>query len=118
MKSKRLFVLLLVIPILLACANFQAKWDALTPDQKARIIISDLQGQLDNAFTSAKAQIGTKPEWKTKVIPAFDVANKALADVIAIGKTKPLTPEFVYAKVQNQINNVINLCVQLGWVKK
>jgi hypothetical protein len=120
MKRKVLVCLLGVVLLacFISCSTIQEKWSALTPDQQARIIIDDLQGQLDNAFVSVKAQIGTKPEWKSTIVPAFDVANKALADVIAIGKTQPLTPELVYSKVQNQINNVLNLCVQFGWIKK
>jgi len=120
MKKKVLVYLVgvLILAGLLSCASIEEKWKELTPDQQARIIIDGLQDQLDNTFDSAKAQIGAKPEWKAIAVPAFDVANKALADVIVIGKTKPITPEFVYAKVQNQINNVLNLCVQLGWVKK
>jgi len=56
--------------------------------------------------------------WKGKIVPAFDTANKALKDVIDIGRTKPLTPDMIYAKVQNQVNNVLALLAQIGWVKK
>ena len=120
MKRKVLVYLvgILLLAGLISCASIEEKWSELTPDQQARIVIDGLQDQLDNAFDSVKAQIGSKPEWKSKIVPAFDVANKALAGVIVIGKTQPLTPELVYAKVQNQINNVLNLCVQFGWVKK
>jgi len=104
--------------LLAACAGVQEKWDKLTPDEQARVVINNLQGQLENAFVSAKTQIGTKPEWKTKAVPAFDLANKTLARVIEAGKTTPLTPAFVYAQVQGLVNDVLNLCTQLGWVKK
>jgi len=100
------FLVMIVLMSLVACATTQEKWNKLTPNEKARIVIGDIQGQLNGAFDSAKLQIGYKPEWKTKVVPAFDVANKALADV------------GVDAMVQNQVSNVLNLCVQLGWIKK
>lgn len=117
-RVKLTVVMFLVMIVLVSCAGVQEKWNQLTPDQKARIIIGDIQDQLSTVFDTAKAQIGHKPEWKAKVVPAFDVANKALADVIALGKAQPLTPAMVYEKVQNQVNNVLNLCIQLGWVKK
>ena len=124
MKRKLVVMLLgiMLLASLVDCAGIQAKWDLLTPDEKARVIISDLQGQLTNAFDHGKAYVATKPElqarWKSEIIPSFDVANKALASVILVGKTKPLTPEFVYAQVQGQVNNVINLLIQIGAVKK
>jgi hypothetical protein len=120
---------LLIIPILLACMliscaalqNVQDKWNLLTPEQKAQIVISDLQGQLDNAFTQSKVMVMAKPElvdkWKTQIVPAFDVANKALASVIAVGKTKPLTPEFVYAQAQALVTNALNFAIQIGAIK-
>ncbi len=119
MKRKAIpFLILIVLLTCFACAGIQAKWQVLTPDAKARIVISDLQGQLDNLFTQGKAYVTANPskqvEWKNKVNPSFDVANKALADVIAIGKTKPLTPDFVYARVQNSINLVLSLLNTLG----
>ena len=119
--KRKVFVGLAIV-LMVGCAGIQEKWGALTPDEKGRIIISDLQGQLDNAFNQGKAYVVAKPElqtqWKTKIIPAFDVANKALASVIVVGKTQPLTPEFVYAQTQAQVTNVLNLLIQLGAIKQ
>jgi len=121
MKYKIVYFQLLILVLAISlnsCSGIQDKWNKLTPDEKARIVIGDIQDQLNNVFDTAKAQIGHKPEWREKVIPAFDLANKALGDVIILGMMKPLTPAMVYEKVQNQVNNVLNLCIQLGWVKK
>ena len=121
MKKFRFIVIPLLVVLLLGCAGLQEKWNALTPDQKARIIINDIQGQLNNAFATGKAYVTAKPEyqekWKTQIVPAFDVANKSLASVIAIGKTKPITPEFVYAQVMQNVTNVLNLLIQIGAIK-
>lgn len=115
------FLVFLALIVLVACAGIQAKWNALTPDEKARIILNDFQGQLDNAFTQGKAYVTAKPElqvkWKTQIIPAFDVANKAIASAITLGKTKPLSPDVIYAQVQGQVTNVLNLLIQLGAIK-
>ncbi len=118
MKKRLIFVPIILACFLMGCAGVQQKWEALTPDLKARVVINDLQGQLDNLFTQGKAYVTKNPsvyaEWKVKVVPAFSVANKALADVILIGRTKTLTPDMVYAKAQGQINNVVALLAIWG----
>jgi len=120
-KFVPLFLSVILLVTLVSCVELQEKWKALTPDQKAQVIIGDIQGQLTNAFNTGKAYIATKPEyqekWKTQIVPAFDIANKALASVIVLGKTKPLTPEFVYAQVQPQVTNVVNLLILIGAIK-
>ena len=120
-KFVHLFLSVILLASLVSCVGLQEKWGALTPDQKAQVIIGDIQGQLTNAFNTGKAYIATKPEyqekWKTQIVPAFDIANKALASVIVLGKTKPLTPEFVYAQVQPQVTNVVNLLILIGAIK-
>jgi len=121
MRKVKFLAVLAMVVLLVGCAGIEEKWGELTPDQKARIVIDDLQGQLDNAFNQCLALVVAKPElrdkWKTQINPAFDLANKALGSVIAIGKTKPLTPEFVYAQVQTQITNALNFAIQIGAIK-
>ncbi len=121
-KSAKVLVLFLIImAFLVSCAGLQEKWNALTPDQKARIVIDDIQSQLDTLFTQSKGYVLANPkyqdQWKTKIVPAFDTANKALASVIILGKTKPLTPDLVYSKVQESVNNVLTLLIQVGVIK-
>jgi len=107
--------------LLAGCATLQQKWGALTPNEKARIIIGDIQGQLDNLFTTGKDYVATNPKyqdkWKKEIVPAFSVANQSLASVILLGKTKPLAPEFVYTTVQNNVTIIHNLLVQIGAIK-
>lgn len=121
MQKLRILSVLLVFLLAASCAGLQEKWNALTPDQKARIIINDLQEQLTTAFDQGKAYVTAKPQyqakWKSEIIPAFDVANKALADAIALGKAKPLTPAIVYEKVGNTVNNVLDLLIKIGAMK-
>jgi len=117
----KLFLVMTILLAMVACATTQAKWNALTPDEKARIVIGDIQGQLDNAFNTGKTYITANPKyqdkWQKEIIPAMDVANKALAGVITLSRTKPLTPDVVYATVQAQVNNVLALLIQIGAIK-
>lgn len=122
--KKLIAVSMFSVLLLVGCAGFanlQEKWNALTPDAKARIIISDFQGQLNNLFTQGKAYIAANPskegEWKSKVVPAFDKANKSLGLVISIGKTSTLTPGQVYANVQDNVTKLIYLLTSLGVIK-
>lgn len=121
MRKLRVVSVLLVLLLAVSCASLQEKWNILTPDEKARIIINDLQDQLTHAFDTGKAYVTAKPEyqekWKSEIVPAFDVANKTLASVITMGKTKPLTPDIVYNQVQGVVTNVLNLLIQIGALK-
>ena len=122
MKKARFAVPILLVLMLVACATTQEKWKALTPDEQARIVIDDLQGQIDNAWSGCKAYVDANPkyhdQWIKTINPAFSAANKALASVMAIGKTKPITPAFVYEQVQKQLTNALTLATQIGWIKK
>jgi hypothetical protein len=111
MVAKRLAVVLVALVLLAGCASVQTSWNNLSTDEKARIVVGDLQTQLSNAFDTGKAYVTANPskqaEWKAKVIPAFDVANKALASAATLAKEGKTTPDAVYAQVQPLLNAVI-----------
>jgi len=122
---RRASVVLLMCIVLAGCSYFgtvQSKWNALTPDEKARIIVSDLQGQLNNLFDTGKTYVTSKPEyqniWKSTIVPAFDQANKSIATVIALGKTQTLTPDYVYSVVNPRLQEVLNYLVKIGAIKQ
>jgi hypothetical protein len=117
-----LTIFMLTFLIFIGCAGIQEKWNALTPDEKARVVLNDLQSQLNTLFDTGKAYITANPQyqnkWKTQIVPAFDVANKSLASAMTLAKSGQLTPDQVYAQVQPVINSVINLLVSIGAAKK
>jgi hypothetical protein len=127
--KKKLFVFLLVLGLvvgMVACSTiqtFQQKWDALTPDEKARVVINDLQEQLDNAFETGKSYVIAHPEftetWENDILPAFDVANTTLHGVIVAAQAgSTVTPEQVYDEVQPLVTKVINMLVSMGAMKQ
>jgi hypothetical protein len=116
-KLQVVFVSLVLLVALASCAGIQEKWNQLTPDEQARVILNGLQEQLNIAFDQAKIQIGNKPEWKTKVVPAFKIANEALAKVYALAKTQSITPSSVLTAVQAQVNEALAIAQQAGWIK-
>ncbi len=120
-KLRFIFILLLVL-VLVSCAELQKKWNALTPDEKARVIINDLQDQLTDAFDTGKAYVVANPKyqdrWKNEIVPAFDLANKSLASVVKMGQSQTLTPALVYKEVQGAVTNVMSLLIEIGAKKK
>jgi len=123
-KVKSIGLVLLFVS-LVGCAYFgtiQDKWARLTPDEKARIILSDIQGQLSNLFDVGKAYVSANPKyngiWKEKIVPAFDTANRSIKTAIELGKGKGLSPSFIYDTVQPNVNSVITLLEQIGAIRK
>lgn len=114
--------MLLILTFLVSCVGIQEKWNALTPDQKARVVVNDLQNQLNTLFDTGKAYITANPQyqdkWKKQIVPAFDVANKSLLSAMNLAKSGQITPDQVYSQVQPVLNSVINLLVSIGAAKK
>lgn len=110
-------VLCLTLVILVGCA---AQWELLTPDQKARATTDMIQIQLEETFDQAKAYIDVHPEhlevWKAEIVPAFDLANKALKDVIELAQMEEITPAEVRARVNPLVNRVIIFLHKIGFI--
>jgi hypothetical protein len=120
--KKKLFIPMILIMFLASCATIQDQWNKLTPDEKARIIINDLQTQLSNLWDTGKAYVDANPQyldtWKQKIVPIFDTANKNLKVAITLSKMNQITPDMVYENIQPSINSIIVMLVQIGAIKK
>ena len=120
-NKKGLFFVTILLIFMVGCAGLMEKWKALTPDQKARTTIDFLQEELDNHFDVTKAYVDANPDleqrWKDEGVPAFDLANKAIKDIIDLGQLEELTPDQVRAKVMPFINKVIAFMVKLGIIE-
>ena len=117
MYKRKLVLLVLIAMVLSSCAsmaNLQESWNKLTPDEKARIISSGFQTQLDTLFDTGKAYVVANPDkqavWKTQAVPAFDTCNKALR-VYMIGNT---TPEEVYNAIPPLLESVVKSLKAMG----
>lgn len=114
---KRQISLLLILLFLFACTTVQTDYNKLTLDEKVRFKIGIAQSQLETLFDSGKSYVTTHPEsqviWKTKVIPAFDTANKTLRTIISMQGT--ITPETIDAQMNPLIDSITNLLLDMGW---
>ncbi len=124
-KNLKLLFLVPVIFALAGCSLFTPPpadqfWNNLNPDQKARIIIDGLQTKLGILFDNGKTYIVVHPQyqqdWQKKIVPAFDLANKAIKDQITLGKAGALNPDNVYLSLQPLVNQVVLYLVQIGAV--
>jgi len=108
----------IIVSILLVLMVGCASWRLLTPDEKARASIDLMQTQLEEMFDTSKAYVDLHPEyvdkWKAEIVPAFDVANKTLADVAYLARTQDMTVAEVRAIIQPLINRIIFFLGQVG----
>jgi len=120
--KRKIFIPIMLAMFLISCATIQDQWNKLTPDEKARIIINDLQTQLSNLWDVGKAYVEANPkyldEWKNKIVPMFDTANKNIKVAITLSKLNQITPDMVYENIQPAINSIIVMLVQIGAIKK
>jgi hypothetical protein len=72
----------MVLALVVACAGLQEKWNKLTPNEQARVIVGGFQKTMSSLFDTGKAYVAANPSkqviWKTKAVPAFDAANQAI----------------------------------------
>lgn len=109
------FIVLFLLIFVVGCAA----WSTLTRDEKARAVVDLMQTQLEEMFDQSKAYLDLHPEyqdkWKTEIVPAFDVANKTLADVAHLAKSQPMTAAQIRAVVEPLIGRIICLLGQIGY---
>lgn len=113
MRKVKVLVFLIILLFLAAgCQTLQQKWDKATDDEKARIVVSQTQKSLKSTFITSKAFVDLNPkyqaEWKTKIIPMFDAANKILGDLIDQGaQGKKLTYMGVLSAFGGRIGEIM-----------
>jgi len=119
--KRKVFIPILLLLLLVSCATIQEQWNKLTPDEKARIVINDLQTQLSNLWETGKTYVDANPQyqekWKKEIVPIFDSANKNLKVAITLSKVNQITPDVVYQNIQPAINSIIIMLVQIGAIK-
>jgi hypothetical protein len=123
-KFRTIFSTLLIMIFfltLLGCATLQDKWNKATDDERARIILSQTQSSLKIALVTSSAFVAANPkykdEWKTKVLPMFEVANNILGELIKKGQVgQKLTYMEVLSAVGGKITDIVAI-VQMWGVK-
>ena len=116
MLRKTLPVILMFM--IMGCVGLQQKWEQLTPDEKARVILADMQGQLKNMFQLGKAYVEANPDkramWQKQVLPAIEASNRAIGVIMAGGATEKLTPDQIYFHCQMLIDTAFDAMRKMG----
>jgi len=90
----------------------------LTRDEKARLITDGWQETLGDLWTEGKAYIAEHPQhqelWKEKVVPAFDIANTTLKDIIDLAQKEDITPQEVEDMMGPLLKKIYGYMAQLG----
>ena len=110
-------ILVIVLAMVVGCAGLKDRWDKLTPQEQSQIVLNGLQDQLNIWFDAGKAFVATDPvkyqqNWKTKIVPLFDVANAAIRDAIVYKKS----PGQIYAEVSPTIEKAVTALKAWGVV--
>ena len=118
MRRKLLGQIILVALMVLLIGGCAA-WDALTPDEKARTVVDGLQDQVGDMWKASKQYLALHPEyqekWKAEIVPAFDLANKALKEVTVLASMELITPEEVRSRIMPLIMDVIRYLGEIGF---
>lgn len=109
---------LVVLAVLSGCAGMQDKWNKLTPNEKARIIVNGFQNSVESLFDTGKAYVTANPSkqemWRTKAIPAFDAANKSIIVAINLCAAGGATPEVIYKSIGPAIDAIVAILKAIG----
>ena len=124
--KKRLAGLLVVLFVLVSCtAVLQDQWNQMSSQDQAKIILNGFQDQLSDNWRIAKTYVEANPTnvdlqatWKVSIVPAFDVANKAIASSLTLAAQNKITPDAVYREVMPMVQKVLDLLVSRGIIKK
>ena len=118
MRVVKTSLALFIVLTLVSCASvidLQARWNKLSEPEKTRIILGGFQDQLDNLFEVGKAHVKANPNqqvvWKSKVIPAFDTANRTLRAFMTMASP---SPEQVYKDMPVLIQSIVKLMLAMG----
>ena len=118
MKQKlQLFLVMVILMAIVACANLQKAWENATPEERCRIVTFKMQRTLNGAFDAGKLYIlahpEKAPEWKAKAISTFDFTNK-LIRTFTEKNFAGMTSEQVILEVQPKINEILALLATWG----
>lgn len=109
---------LVVLSVLSGCAGMQEKWNKLTPNEQARVIVGGFQDTAESLFDTGKAYVAANPSkqemWRTKAVPAFDAANKSIMVAINLCAAGGATPEGIYKSIGPAIAAIVAILRAIG----
>lgn len=123
-KAILIFVLLAGLIGASGCATLQGKWQSATEDEKARLILADMQATLDSMLDFGTIYVVSHPDkkadWQTRVLPLFKSANDMIGENIRLAKANAgkVTVAGVLSAVQPKIAEIEVIVIQWGFSKR
>ena len=119
-KAKKILPILIILVLLSGCASLKAAWDKATPQERTNIVLYGLQQSLNSGLDAGIAYVKQKNdpkitnEWHTRIIPAFDIANKTLRQLIIDTQAGKITVADALKSVSVQFNEIQSMLAAWG----
>jgi len=109
---------------LAACSTLQGQWKTATEDEKARLILADIQTSVDSMLDFGSIYIASHPDkktdWQTRVLPLFKAVNDMIGQNIILAKANEgkVTVAGVLSTIQPKLAEIEAIIITWGFSKK
>jgi hypothetical protein len=128
-KGAKMILIIFLLPAMLmgpltSCSTLQGKWKTATEDEKARLILADMQTSVDSMLDFGSIYIASHPDkktdWQTRVLPLFKAVNDMIGENIQLAKANEgkVTVAGVLSTIQPKIAEIEAIVISWGFSKK
>jgi hypothetical protein len=116
-------MLIMALALSMSCSTLQGKWKTATEDEKARLILADMQTGVDSALEFGEIYIAThpdkKPDWQARVLPLFKSVNDMIGENIRSAEANQgkVTVLSVLSAIRPKIAEIEVILIQWGFKK-
>ena len=126
MRVRWLVILILLTFILMmGCSMIQSNvWKNATEDEKARLVLNDMQKTVDTLLDLGAIYVSTHPDkkadWQARVLPMFKSVNGMIGENLKLAKLNQgkVTIAQVLAAIQPKLNELEVIAITWGFSKK
>lgn len=127
-RSSILCILVLMLVAMFAlnigCSTLTGKWKTATEDEKARLILADMQESVDSMLQFGESYVATHPDkksdWQSRVLPLFKSVNDMIGENIKSAKANQgkVTVSGILTAIQPKLTEIETIIVSWGFSKK
>ncbi len=126
MKKFKFGIVSVLLLLLVGCftANLQSQWNKASEDERARIVLNQMQTSVDTLLDTGAAYIAVHPEkkadWQQRVLPMFKSVNDMIGENIKLAKANQgkVTVAQIMAAIQPKIAEIEAVALSWGFSKK
>jgi hypothetical protein len=128
-KAAKMIIIAFLLPAMIVgllggCVNLQSQWNKATEDERARIVLNQMQMSLDTLLDTGAAYVAVHPEkkadWQQRVLPMFKSVNNMIGENIKLAKENQgkVTVAQVMAAIQPKITEIEAVAIAWGFANK